>query len=73
MARVLERLGKRIRALRIKCKLTQMTAAAAAKLDEAHWQDIEGARTNPTVATLVGVARALEVTLAKLFEHVNDK
>jgi hypothetical protein len=36
---------------------------------EKHRQDLEGARTNPTVATLVGVARALKVTLAELFEH----
>lgn len=44
-------------------------AAQAARLDMKHWQDIEGARTNPTVATLVGIARALEITLAALFKH----
>jgi DNA-binding XRE family transcriptional regulator len=69
VARALSRLGKRIRALRGERKLTQGQAADLAKLDEKHWQDIEGGRTNPTVATLVGVARALKVTLAELFEH----
>ena len=64
----LNRLAKRIRALRLELELTQEAAAEAAKLDEKHWQDIEGARTNPTVATLVGVARALKVTLGELFE-----
>ena len=69
MARALNRLGKRIRALRLERALTQEQAAEIAKLDEKHWQDIEGARTNPTVATLVGIARALKVTLSQLFEH----
>jgi transcriptional regulator with XRE-family HTH domain len=68
VSRALSRLGKRVRALRVKHRLTQGAAAANAKLDEKHWQEIEGARTNPTVATLVGVARALKVTLAELFE-----
>jgi transcriptional regulator with XRE-family HTH domain len=69
VARAVIRLGKRIRELRQEGKLTQEGAAEAAKLDGKHWQDIEGARTNPTVATLVGVARALKVSLAELFEH----
>ena len=69
MATALNRLGKRVRALRLDRELTQEAAAEIAKLDEKHWQDIEGARTNPTVATLVGIARALKVTLSELFEH----
>jgi len=69
VATALNRLGKRVRALRLDRELTQEQAAEAAKLDEKHWQDIEGARTNPTVATLVGIARALKVTLSELFEH----
>jgi transcriptional regulator with XRE-family HTH domain len=58
-----------VRALRQARELTQEEAAEIAKLDEKHWQDIEGARTNPTVATLVGIARALEVSLADLFDN----
>jgi transcriptional regulator with XRE-family HTH domain len=73
VARALSRLGKRVRALRLERKLTQEAAAEIAKLDEKHWQDIEGARTNPTVATLVGIARALKVTISELFEHKRDK
>ena len=73
VARALNRLGKRIRALRLERELTQEAAAEVAKLDEKHWQDIEGARTNPTVATLVGVARALKVTLSELFEQGDEK
>lgn len=62
------RLAKRIRALRLERELTQEAAAERAKLDEKHWQDIESARTNPTVATLVGVARSLGVKLRDLFD-----
>ena len=69
VASALKWLGKRVRALRLLRELTQEEAAEIAKLDEKHWQDIEGARTNPTVATLVGIARALDVTLAELFDR----
>ena len=69
VATALNRLGKRVRMLRLQRELTQEIAAGIAKLDEKHWQDIEGARTNPTVATLVGIAKALKVSLAQLFEH----
>ena len=69
VAPALNRLGKRVRTLRLARDLTQEQAAEIAKLDKKHWQDIEGARTNPTVATLVGIARALEVTLAELFDR----
>jgi len=73
VGRALSRLGNRIRALRLERNLTQGEAAKLAKLDEKHWQDIEGARTNPTVATLVGIARALKVTPSELFEQNNEK
>jgi len=59
--------------LRLERNLTQEQAAETAKLDEKHWQDIEGARTNPTVATLVGIARALKVTVSQLFEQGAEK
>jgi len=72
VARALTRLGRRIRWLRIERNLTQEMAAEAARLDKKHWQDIEGARTNPTVATLVGIARALKVTLSELFEDDDE-
>jgi transcriptional regulator with XRE-family HTH domain len=68
VATALVRLGKRIKALRLAVELTQEEAAERAKLDDKHWQDIEAGRTNPTVATLVGIARALGATIAELFE-----
>ncbi len=66
--RTLNRLAKRVRALRLERELTQEEAAKIASIDEKHWQDIEGARTNPTVETLADIAYALKVTLSELFE-----
>ena len=62
------RLSKKIRELRLEAELTQEAAAERAKLDEKHWQDIEAGRTNPTLATLVGIARGLSVKLGELFD-----
>ena len=73
VSRVLVRLGKRVRQLRLDCGLTQEQAAARAKLDDKHWQDVESVRTNPTLATLVGVARALGVSLGDLFQPPRKK
>lgn len=60
-------LGARVRALRAGRALTQEQAAARGKLDQAHWRAIEAGHTNPTVATLVGIARALKVDITDLF------
>jgi transcriptional regulator with XRE-family HTH domain len=40
------------------------------ELDPKHFQAIEYGRSNVTVASLVGVARALGVTLTELFKGV---
>jgi ribosome-binding protein aMBF1 (putative translation factor) len=66
----LGRLGKRVRTLRLERGLTQEEAAARAALDAKHFQAIEGGRANVTMASLVGIARALGVRLAELFEGV---
>ena len=63
----LEKLGQRIRELREEAGHTQAQAAEHVGIDDKHWSDIECGRTNPTVATLVGIARGLDVTLADLF------
>jgi transcriptional regulator with XRE-family HTH domain len=62
------RLGKRIRELRDGLELSQEQLAEGARLASKHIQDIEYGRTNPTVATLVGIARALKVNIRDLFE-----
>jgi DNA-binding XRE family transcriptional regulator len=63
----LRRLGERVRELRLAAGLTQEEAANRARLDGKHWQAIEAGATNPTVATLIGIARALGVGVGRLF------
>jgi transcriptional regulator with XRE-family HTH domain len=67
VSRALEQLGKRVLELRRSAGLSQEEAASRARLDPKHWQQIEHGLTNPTVASLVGVSRALGVSLADLF------
>lgn len=60
-------LGDQIRTLRNQKGLTLERAAEAAKLSPQHLVDIEKGRTNPTVTTLVGIARALGVEVREIF------
>lgn len=70
LRKTLTRLGKRIQELRHAAELTQEELAHRAGLDGKHLQEIEGGRINATVATLVGIAKALDVSLAELFADV---
>jgi transcriptional regulator with XRE-family HTH domain len=66
----LVRLGGRIRELRDALERSQEDLADAANVDGKHLQEIERGKVNPTVATLLGIARALRVSLADLFVGV---
>ena len=63
----LGQLGRRIRSLREQRALSQQVAAFRAELDPKHWQVVEQGRTNPTVASLVAISRALDVPISQLF------
>ncbi|HEY5936212.1 MAG TPA: helix-turn-helix transcriptional regulator [Kofleriaceae bacterium] len=67
VAAAIARLAKQIKELRGEKALTQEAAAERAKLDVKHWQDLEAGKTNPTMATLVGVAKSLGVGIERLF------
>ena len=66
----LKSLGRRVQKLRDDQDLTQEEAAGRAKIDPKHFQAIEAGRVNVTVASLLGIARCLKVTLSELFEGV---
>jgi transcriptional regulator with XRE-family HTH domain len=59
-----------IRATRQLAGLTQEQVAERSKLDYKHFQAIESGGSNVTVASLVGIAKALQVTLMELFRDV---
>lgn len=61
------RLGARLRALREERGLTQAAAAERAGLHAVQIARVEGGSANPTIATIVAMARAYEVELAVLF------
>jgi transcriptional regulator with XRE-family HTH domain len=70
LAGVKKRLGRRVAELRQEAGLTQEALAEKAKIDPKALQFIEYGSTNVTLASLVGVAKALDVSLSELFEGV---
>ncbi len=67
----LVRIGERIRALREAKGLSLSSAAERSGITVARWRSIENGAGNPTVATLVRVALALETTFAGLVSGLN--
>jgi transcriptional regulator with XRE-family HTH domain len=68
--RILRALGWRIRQLRESHGWTQETLAARAALDRSYVAGIEAGLRNPSTKALAKLARALGVSLSKLFEGV---
>ena len=62
------RLAIRVRSLRKERKLTQQAAAESASIEVKHWQLIEAGGTNPTLATLLSIAKALDVEAFELLQ-----
>lgn len=60
--------GKQIRLLRKRVKMTQSVLASKANMEESALQRIEAGRTNPTIKTLFKISNALNVELKVLFE-----
>lgn len=65
-------LGKNVRRLREESKLTQEALAERANLDPTYISGIERGVRNPSILSLIRVAKALRVTTAKLMENVDD-
>jgi transcriptional regulator with XRE-family HTH domain len=65
-ARDAQRIGQRIREVREHRNLTQEKVFLSVPMNRAHYQDIEAGRANPTLRTLLRIARVLGVPLAEL-------
>jgi transcriptional regulator with XRE-family HTH domain len=63
-----QRIGRRIREVREHHNLTQEAVFLAVPMNRAHYQDIEAGRANPTLRTLLRVARAIGVPVRDLVE-----
>lgn len=67
LARAKRTLGENMRRLRLAQHMTQKDAAVRAALHWRHYQKIETGKCNCCLASLVGIAAALEVDIHALF------
>jgi DNA-binding XRE family transcriptional regulator len=66
LSRERQRVGGRIRAARLNRNLTQEAVFLAVPLNRSYYQDVEAGRANPTLETLLSIARVLDMPLAEL-------
>lgn len=69
-AEALERVARRVRALRVEQRLSQETVAHNAGLALRHFQKVEAGEVNLTVRSLAKIAQALSVDIARLFDTI---
>ncbi|MGW1324774.1 helix-turn-helix transcriptional regulator [Streptomyces antibioticus] len=62
-------IGRRVVARRTRLKLTQETVFLAAGVDRRSLQTLEAGEGNPTLATLMRIARVLDVPLEQLVQE----
>ena len=60
-------LGKRIKARRLELGMTQIECAKRAGIVQPYLLNLEHGRRDPTLSTLVRIAKALKVSLSDLF------
>lgn len=63
----IKELGKNIVAIRKEKGLKQKELSDLLDMDDGSLRRIESGRTNPTTSTLLSVASALDISMAKLF------
>lgn len=64
-----EKIGKRIRSLRIEKNLTQEYLSQKAGVNVSHISNIENNRVKISLSTLIAVANALDITVDYLLEN----
>jgi transcriptional regulator with XRE-family HTH domain len=73
MASTKEEFGARVRELREGTGLSQERFADAIGVGRSHLWKIENAKTNPGLEIIVKVARGLDLSLAELFETMDER
>ena len=66
-----ERIGARIASLRKARKMTQEQLAAKMEISIPYLSSIERGRENPTLNTLINLARCLDLDLGEMFSHID--
>lgn len=63
-----QRIGRRIRDVRVHHNLTQERVFLAVPMSRNHYQAIEAGRANPTLRTLIRIAHAMDVPVRDLMQ-----
>jgi putative transcriptional regulator len=61
-------LGKRIKGIRLQKKISQTEIAYRCGFDKSNYNTIEAGKRNPTLVSLLKIAKALDVALVDLFD-----
>jgi putative transcriptional regulator len=61
-------LGKKIKELRLSKKISQTEIAYRCGFDKSNYNTIEAGKRNPTVTSLIKIAKALDVKLIELLD-----
>jgi transcriptional regulator with XRE-family HTH domain len=72
MASTKEDFGLRVRRLREKTGLSQERFADAVRIGRSHMGNIENGKANPTLELIVKIANGLDMSLAQLFETLDQ-
>ncbi len=65
-------LSERIRQMRLSAGLTQAAAATRAGMTQPTWALLESGRRDPRISSLRRIAKALDVSVAKLLDGVDS-
>lgn len=68
MDKISEKLGKNMKRIRAKKKMSQGDIARALEVDRGYISNIENGKKNPTIATIQKLANALGVSAHELLE-----
>ena len=63
-----KKLGKNLKKLRLKRKLSQGELSKSLNVDRAYISNIENGRMNPTLSTLEKISQALKVSIKELVD-----
>ena len=73
MKNIKQKLGDRIRKLRLEKRLSQENLAFESNMHRTYLSSIERGGRNPSLKNIEAIANALGVTLSELFKFENDK
>ena len=69
---IYEQLGKRIKYLRIRRRMSQLDLAVTSDINKNYISDLERGKRNPSLMILSRIANALQVDMASLLQGIQD-